>query len=126
MKAIKTYISKLKHDLGLTIMGVEEKAQLNHLILIDQFIVPHIQNMELGSKLPEKIKHLMNGNLIDLTFHFKGQTTELTLYFKNDVLFNIDIKNKNLPHRNWEEIMTGVGAELYADSEVSTYRSYMN
>lgn len=125
MKAIKTYIAKTNHILGYTIAEAEKNQQMKYISLINVFIIPLIENLELGDKMPEQLKPIYGRKVVDLSYMFGNEPTTLILYFTGpaDTLNNIVVNSQD--KRSYRELIDGIGDKENFQKEVEGYYSFM-
>ena len=125
MKAIKTYIAKTNHILGYTIAEAEKLQQMKYISLINVFIIPLIENLELGDKMPEQLKPIYGWKVVDLSYMFGNEPTTLILYFTGpaDTLNNIVVNSQD--KRSYRELIDGIGDKENFQKEVEGYYSFM-
>lgn len=125
MKAIKTYIAKTNHILGYTIAEAEKFQQMKYISLIKFFIIPLIENLELGDKMPEQLNPIYGRKVVDLSYMFGNEHTTLILYFTGpaDTLNNIVVNSQD--KRSYRELIDGIGDKDNFQKEVEGYYSFM-
>lgn len=70
MKLIETYKKVIEYQLQYTLMGTEQFAEVGNLDRIRLFIFPELDKLEIGKEIPENLKKLSNGYMVNLSYTF--------------------------------------------------------
>ena len=98
MKLLDTYKAVINHQVGYTLLGSEQFAEMASLKRLQVLIFPELDKLELGKKLPKTLELLSNGWLVDLSYNFKGNFHPLYLHVKDGLLYAVskEIGNANV------------------------------
>jgi len=86
MKLIETYKKVIEYQLNYTLMGTEQFAEVGNLDRIRLFIFPELDKLEIGKEIPENLKKLSNGYMVNLSYTFATKFYPLYLKVNNGIL----------------------------------------
>lgn len=111
MKLLDTYKAVINHQVGHTLLGRQQFADVANLKRLQVLIFPELDKLKLGKELPKTLESLSNGWLVDLSYNFKGNFYPLYLHVKDGLLFAVSKEIGNANVIDAEE--TAVGYESF-------------
>lgn len=113
MKIIKTYQAVIRHQLGYTVMGAENFADLGNLKRLEAYIFPLLDELSIGKEIPVELQKISNGMWIDLSYNFLGQTYPLYLVVHENVLKAVVTNTLKITSNESDSV--AVGYESFMD-----------
>ena len=89
MNLIKTYKAVLTNQLDWTLMSEISMTEHANLKRIKSFILPYLDDLEIGKPISEELELLSNGYLVDLSYTYCDNFYPLYLHIEDGVLRSV-------------------------------------
>lgn len=121
MKAIKSYIDNVEKVISWATMGTRDFLETNQFVKTRAFLIPLIKDLEIGSEMSESLKSLLgnDGGILELSLIKRNEVLPLRLIFSRSKLINVSTTQRINDPRNYSDLISGVGSEIYSNKKVN-------